>query len=739
MKISKIKIENFRLLKSLELDLEKELSLVIGKNNCGKTSLLSILDKFIGSRSGLNVISLDDFNIEFLKGMINILEAEEYEESSTYLGISLMLFIKYDEEDDLSNISKLMLDLDPNHRIIVLKFEYKLIQENLRKMRKDYSEFKVKQNIKNYESENIGSIFLRNNYKKYFQLSKKSIGYNTESSTEIESEYIDLLKEKIQIENVISFKMISAKRNVSNIDSDKTLSILSSNYYKKKEEKDQESEKIQEFKDILSRTDKHLNEVYNNLFEKIIEKVGRFGGIKKGDSIIKIVSTLQHKELLKDNTTVMYDHNGEHSLPENYNGLGYLNLISMIFEIELILSEFRRENKSNEKPANINLLFIEEPEAHTHPQMQYIFIKNIKDILNSASKGEDGEKFTLQTIITTHSCHITAESDFNDIKYFYKTNQNQVVAKNLKDLEKEYEKDGQISNFKFLKQYLILHRAELFFADKAIFIEGDTERLLLPAMMKKIDQENEENPLLSQNISVIEVGAYSHVFEKFIAFIGIKSLIITDIDSAKKKVEIKESGEEKISNIKCRVTDKGAYTTTNASLKYFINYNNYISSPYYKTEVASTTENILSESDEEVDILDFYINLHYNERILLKNPETKKWIPSKDGNLLIIYQTSELNTLNVAYHARSFEDSFFHINKQFILDNKENFKSLVNIKHFEDKEKDSYFLAESCVDKKPSFAMEILLNSKESSDNKKYCNWDIPGYIKEGLLWLKNN
>ncbi|WP_017686993.1 AAA family ATPase [Paenibacillus sp. PAMC 26794] len=739
MQISKIKIENFRLLKSLELDLEKEFSLVIGKNNCGKTSLLSIIEKFIGSRSGVNAFSLDDFNIDFLKDLINRLEAEEYEENSTYLGISLMLFIKYDEEDDLSNISKLMLDLDPNHRMIVLKFEYQLIQENLRKMRKEYNEFKDKQNIKNDEIENKGSIFLRNNYKKYFQLSKKSIGYNTEASTEIESEYIDLLKEKIQIEKVISFKMISAKRNVSNIDSDKTLSILSSNYYKKKEERDQESEKIQEFKDILSRTDKHLNEVYNNLFEKIIEKVGRFGGIKKGDSIIKIVSTLQHKELLKDNTTVMYDHNGEHSLPENYNGLGYLNLISMIFEIELILSEFRCENKSNEKPANINLLFIEEPEAHTHPQMQYIFIKNIKDILNSASKGEDGDKFTLQTIITTHSCHITAESDFNDIKYFYKTNQNQVVAKNLKDLEKEYEKDGQIGNFKFLKQYLTLHRAELFFADKAIFIEGDTERLLLPAMMKKIDQENEENPLLSQNISVIEVGAYSHVFEKFIAFIGIKSLIITDIDSAKKKVEINKSGEEKISNIKCRVTDKGAYTTTNASLKYFINYNNYISSPYYETEVASTTENILSESNEEVDILDFYINLHYRERILLKNPETKKWIPSNEGNLLIIYQTSELNSLNVAYHARSFEDSFFHINKQFILDNKESFKSLVNIKHFEDKEKDSYFLAESCVDKKPSFAMEILLNSKESLDNKKYCNWDIPSYIKEGLLWLKNN
>jgi predicted ATP-dependent endonuclease of OLD family len=31
-----------------------------------------------------------------------------------------------------------------------------------------------------------------------------------------------------------------------------------------------------------------------------------------------------------------------------------------------------------ENQADINLLFIEEPEAHTHPQMQYVFIKNIK-------------------------------------------------------------------------------------------------------------------------------------------------------------------------------------------------------------------------------------------------------------------------------------------------------------------------------------------------------------------------
>ena len=70
---------------------------------------------------------------------------------------------------------------------------------------------------------------------------------------------------------------------------------------------------------------------------------------------------------------------------------------------------------------------------------------------------------------------------------------------------------------------MTLNRAELFFADKAILIEGDTERILIPAMMKKIDEESsvEDEKLLSQNISIVEVGAYSQVYEKLIS-LGLK-------------------------------------------------------------------------------------------------------------------------------------------------------------------------------------------------------------------------
>ncbi len=716
MKITKIKIQNFRLLKDFSLDLEEDLSLVIGKNNSGKTSLLSILQKFLNNPTPKS-FSFDDFNIDFrkqLKGMVN------NEEGAKLLnwGISLKLFIKYEEADNLANISEVMMDLDPNNNFVVLSFAYFLPEDNFQKLVSDYRNFKAKEVAENPDQaaadQNIFNDFLRKNHTEYFVVSKKSLAYDLPSEGEMEKEFIDLAKENIRTDKILSFKLISAKREVSNKDSDKTLSLLSSEYYEKKEEAEKNSPEIQEFKDQLNRTDKYLNRVYEKLFETITDKVEQFGGIQKGDSSINIISTLQHKELLKGNTTVMYDHHEDFLLPESYNGLGYLNLISMIFKIEVLIGEFRKDHNLNEKPADINLLFIEEPEAHTHPQMQYVFINNIKDILRKASDGKDGTKFNLQTIISTHSSHIAAESSFDDIKYFYKQDKKEVIAKNLKDLEKEYGADEKQS-FKFLKQYLTLHRAELFFADKAIFIEGDTERILLPAMMKKLDQNDKADgsviiPILSQNISIVEVGAYSHIFEKFIDFIGLKSLIITDIDSAKKVIKDKD-GQQVVVIKKCRVEDPEASITTNESLKFFFGVNGL-------------------ESFKDKPLI---------EKVLSKNTDTKKWVHSGNGNVLIVYQITETNSGNLSYCASSFEDAFFHLNRSLIATNKDSFISLKNKNHFDDDQNDAYTLAEKCVGKKPSFAMEILLKSETDADGKEFSNWVSPMYIKEGISWLKQS
>ena len=57
----------------------------------------------------------------------------------------------------------------------------------------------------------------------------------------------------------------------------------------------------------------------------------------------------------------------------------------------------------------------------------------------------------------------------------------------------------------------------------------------MPMMMHKIDNKKDPEediiPLLSQNISIIEVGAHSHIFMPLFSFLGSKVLFVTDIDS----------------------------------------------------------------------------------------------------------------------------------------------------------------------------------------------------------------
>lgn len=520
---------------------------------------------------------------------------------------------------------------------------------------------------------------------------KRSLEYDLEKNEENEEIYIDIENDK-EINNLINMKYISAKRAVDNKDTNNTLSVQSSSYYEKIKEKPEMEESLTEFKDELEKTDEKFDKNYEKIFEGVLKKVKKFGCLKKDELNIKIKSLLQQSSILKGNTTVFYNYKEQSNLPENYNGLGYLNLISIIFDIEIIINDFCKDGKSSD----INLLFIEEPEAHTHPQMQYIFINNIKELLSESKKEKT---INLQTIITTHSSHIVAQSDFNDIKYLNKSNIDGSWCKNLKDLEKEYKTEEQ--NYKFLKQYLTLNRSEIFFADKIILIEGDTERILLPAMLKKIDLENakDEENLLSQNISIIEVGRHSKIFDKFLKFIEIKTLIITDIDSVKKELTSKGKTVYK----SCSVNDENAIRTSNDSLKYF--FDKYI--------------------DDDNKSLEVLKNITTDKRILKKMKE--KWEKDINGLVMVQYQLKE-NVVN--YYPRSFEDAFICVNQDFMKQNE--FESLKNKDFIETNPNDFYEIAQKCIDSKPSFAIEILLNSDEN-----YSNWNIPSYIKEGLKWLR--
>lgn len=702
------------------MDWQKPLSLIIGKNNCGKTSLISIMQTFFSEGKGPG-IRYDDFNLEFKLRLTDCIACKKSEWDNTDIqGIELFLYIEYNESDNIANISPLLMDLDPDNHMVVLKIEYVLNDINQLKM--DYDKYfeKLSSGKKNARNkQQLFERFMRDKSKNYFKTVYKAIKYDY-TIHECNPDIFTILDKNIlHLSRIVSIKSIGAKRETDNKENDTSLSSLSNQYYERV--KGEAGDPVlEEFEAQLLKTDHELTGLYSKVFEEIVGKVKRFGGTKENETIIQINSTLGRQELIKDNTVMTYK-SGDQELPESYNGLGYLNLISIIIQIETIMAEFRCDSDKEKMPADINILFVEEPEAHTHPQLQYIFIKNIKELLREGKKCKDGSDIVVQTLITTHSSHIVAECDFDDIKYFCRVSPYAVISKNLCSLEAEYkdETDPNNKRYKFLKQYLTLNYAEVFFADKVILYEGDTERILLPAMMRKIDQEEEASgmPLLSQNISIIAAGANSQLFSPLLAFLDIKTLIITDIDAVKKK-EIKGKGTYYVA---CEV-EKGEKTSNHA-----LNY-------YFKEALENWGRNDLTND------LTFFKKQNAKQKVL--SYIQKNWQQNEDGKLMIAYQTKEEN--GKEYYSRSFEDAFFCCNRQFIIDNISNFHCLKNKKYFDEKDESGiyqyspYELAEKCVKSKPAFPMEVLLNS-ESDGKCDYSNWKIPSYIKEGLLWLKQD
>ncbi len=688
MILKEIVVENFRLLKNFKLELKDELSLIIGKNNCGKTSVLIILDKMLNSFDiaweDVNLVKQKEIYKEINKFNENIEEGDKFLEA-----IKLQLYIEYDDIDSYENIQNFIMDLDPENNIILLEFILLIDIKNI---------LELKDIIKEREIKDFSTFsrYISKNFTKYFKIKKYSRGYDKKNK-KIISDMIEEIENK-DIQKVIKVVGIRADRAVSNDERNHALSSLTSRYYEiyRKNIKDESNSIFQELEIELEKTDKALYKIYNGekgnnekdsegIFKRIIDVVKTYGGSDNKINI-SIGSSISEKNLLTNNTSLYYKHGDEDSstLPETYNGLGYLNLIGILFEIETKLQELY------EQPADINILYIEEPEAHTHPQLQYIFIRNIKNHINNHRDKLNKEKNKyLQIIITSHSSHIVSECNFDDIIYLKRV-ENNILAKNFNSLKTEYKEDEK-RGFKFVKQYLTLNRSELFFADKVICIEGDTERILMPAMMNKVDKiqilKNEITiPLLSQNISIIEVGAYSHVFIPLFKFLGIKVLIITDIDSAtKNKGKYKKSHPNKATH------------TSNASIREFFK------------------ESGLDDGDNQF-------------KELIEKKDTDK---IKD-KIRIAYQISEIEG---DYQASSFEDAFISLNKDFILKNKDNLYDYGALKKFNKNEinKDCYNFSLNKIEKKSAFASALLYFDEEENDME----WKVPRYIKEGLLWIQ--
>lgn len=186
-------------------------------------------------------------------------------------------------------------------------------------------------------------------------------------------------------------------------------------------------------------------------------------------------------------------------------GLGTLNMI--FIAAELLHLNTQKAPK---------LILVEEIEAHLHPQRQ---LKIIKALQEESKKG-------IQMILTTHSPNLASVIEVERLNICYDSHFYS-LAKGKTELD--------FKNYSYLGRFLDVTKANLFFAQGVILVEGPTEQLLIPEFAKYLGYD-----LTDYGISIISTNNLG--FEHFVNIFKRKEApynqipiaVITDADKRQK-------------------------------------------------------------------------------------------------------------------------------------------------------------------------------------------------------------
>ena len=578
-------------------NIARSTTLIVGKNNSGKTTVTAALKKLLGKGGKFQG---NDFNFIYLNKLLEEYRGDKLEVLPS-LEFEVTVRIDFSSDCDLvTNIAPFMsiesvqsAGKESNFRV-VLKYE---LQEK--------EPFKGGVQALVLEQRDESTLF-----RKFLELI---------NSTDFRLNYYDsegvlIGDTKFKINDLLEIAIINANKVIDDRSLSDTFNRIIKFRYRSESNPDVQVAVASEIDKINETITEKVSGPHTSSINTALRK------IESSDHLeVSLTPDLTFDQIISN--VIKYEYKeGKFHIPEGQFGLGYSNLMTIIGE----LIEYIEKYPKQECHSKINLICIEEPEAFMHSQMQELFIKHIDDAISYLLKDKQKE-INSQLIITTHSPHILnskihSGNSFDNISYItIDDNFSNVVNLNdrnvmeekpasgsppelIKPEDKEKRDKKLINDLKFLKKHIKYKVSELFFSDAVIFVEGVTEETLLSYY---IDQNKELNRYY---ISIFNInGAHGLVYHPLIKLLKVPNLIITDLDI--QRTETEKDDCTQISDLKDRATTNKTIVKYNGDRDKIGNFKGYFDDEnIYVVFQCEAVEGYFATSFEEAFILTNYKN-----------------------------------------------------------------------------------------------------------------------------------